>query len=616
MLFASTTMTIRTRIARGYILVLGLALTGTTTGLLVGSHVRKRALAIQELAIAERKLLSDLQVKILYNRPTKQLSPYLNDSVGFEEASQAFLDRVSNIEVLLQEHRNIYDAKKLFYGEQLANEHRLLHDKLTGYEDALTDFSQRLGRFRTELNVLIANQSDIGEARQLLITFVQGSEFAAFVQFPDQLTPFVSQAEQAEREAALIVEKAIALETQIIMGSLLLSIAIAAMMALVTSQAIAQPIQTITTIARQVTEESNFDLQVPTQGEDEVASLAQSFNRMIRQVNQLLTQLNAKNADLESALTQLNQQQLQLVQAEKMSSLGKLVAGIAHEINNPVNFVHGNLIHVQRHTDDLIALVELYQHHYPEPSECLQQEIEDIDLAFIHGDLSKILTSMRLGTERIRQIVLSLRNFSRMDESEFKTVDIHDGLENTLLLLQHRLSASPNRQDIQLIKAYGELPRIECSPGHLNQVFMNILTNAIEAIESASTQCAKSPEGLQQPAITQAQITLRTTLLMVETAPWVQIEISDNGPGMSVPTQKSLFEPFFTTKPVGQGTGMGMSLSYQIITDRHQGTLACSSTLGRGTTIVIKIPCRQISWPADASLAKPEQPPQRVKAAV
>lgn len=370
-------MTIRTRIAHGYILVLGLALVGTTTGLLIGSYFQKRALAIQEMAIAERKLLSDLQVKILYNRPTKQLSPYLNDAVGFEEASQDFLDRVANIQTLLKEHSKIYEAEQLFYGDPLSSGHQALHDQLTDYETVLTTFSERLERFRLELNTLIANQADIGEARQLLITFVQGPEFAAFIQFPDQLTPFVNKAERAESEAAFTLKKAIVLETQIIIGSLALSIAIATMIALVTSQSIAQPIQIITTIARQVTEDSDFDLQVPIQSEDEVGSLAQSFNRMIRQVKQLLTQLHEKNAALESALTQLNQQQIQLVQSEKMSSLGKLVAGIAHEINSPVNFVHGNLAHVQRHSDDLIALVEWYQTHTPAPRESVQQENED-----------------------------------------------------------------------------------------------------------------------------------------------------------------------------------------------------------------------------------------------
>lgn len=222
-----------------------------------------------------------------------------------------------------------------------------------------------------------------------------------------------------------------------------------------------------------------------------------------------------------------------------------------------------------------------------------------------------MLTSMRLGTERIRQIVLSLRNFSRMDESAFKAVDLHDGLENTLLLLQHRLGASLNQSAIQVVKDYDELPHVECAAGHLNQVFVTVLNNAIDALERDRTQPLQASEGERQP-----QITLRTTLLTVETSPWVKIEIVDNGPGMPEAIQKSLFEPLCTTKPVRRCTGMGMSLSYQIITEKHQGTLECVSTVGEGTTILIQIPCRRASLQAQSSPVQRKPPPQLAQAVV
>ena len=289
--------------------------------------------------------------------------------------------------------------------------------------------------------------------------------------------------------------------------------------------------------------------------------------------------------EVERTLSDLQRTQTQLVQAEKMSSLGQLVAGVAHEINNPVNFIHGNLIHVREYSQDLLNLIQLYEQHYPNPAPEIQAESEAVDLDFLQKDLIKTLDSMKIGTDRIRQIVLNLRNFSRMDEAEVKEVDVHEGIDSTLLILQHRLKARSDRPEIRLIKDYSQLPPVECYPGPLNQVLMNVLANAIDALEESNAK-----RTYQEIEAKLNQITVRTSVLA---ANWVEIAIADNGSWMPETIQQHIFNPFFTTKPVGKGTGMGMSISHQIITERHSGYLKCSSNPGAGTEFVIQIPIRQ-----------------------
>lgn len=293
--------------------------------------------------------------------------------------------------------------------------------------------------------------------------------------------------------------------------------------------------------------------------------------------------------ELEQTLQQLQRTQAQLVQTEKMSSLGQLVAGVAHEINNPVNFIYGNINHANDYAVDLLDLVQLYQKYYPTPDPEIAEEMEAIDLDFIKQDLPKILSSMKMGAERIRNIVLSLRNFSRLDESEMKQVDIHEGIDSTLLILQNRLKAKPDHPAIEVIKEYGQLPQVYCYAGQLNQVFMNILTNSIDALDERNkkqTSSSASPGAVADLKNNPSTIRIRTEALDSRR---LLVSIADNGPGMTEEVQRRLFDPFFTTKPVGAGTGLGMSISYQIV-EKHGGQLTCISAPERGAEFLIEIP--------------------------
>jgi two-component system, NtrC family, sensor kinase len=290
----------------------------------------------------------------------------------------------------------------------------------------------------------------------------------------------------------------------------------------------------------------------------------------------IAAQNQIKARELEDTLQELRRTQTQMIQSEKMSSLGQLVAGVAHEINNPVNFIYGNLNHANSYIQDLLTLLDLYQQYHPTPHPEIQATADAIDLEFLQQDLPKLLQSMKVGADRIQQIVTSLRTFSRMDEAEMKAVNIHEGIDSTLLILQSRLKGKPSHPEVQIIKEYDHLPLVECYAGQLNQVFMNILTNAIDALEEA--------------LIPTPQIYIRTELINSER---VRISIQDNGLGISEAVHQRIFDPFFTTKPIGKGTGMGMSISYQIITERHGGRLTCRSLPNKGAEFLIEIPINQ-----------------------
>ena len=302
-------------------------------------------------------------------------------------------------------------------------------------------------------------------------------------------------------------------------------------------------------------------------------------------------QLREKATQLEATVSELRSTQTQLIQTEKMSSLGLLVAGVAHEINNPINFIYGNVMHASEYSSDLLGLIKLYQDSYPDPTPEIAATTEDIELAFIQEDLPKILHSMQVGVDRVRNIVLSLRNFSRLDEAEMKPVDIHSGIDSTLLILQHRLKKDPLGHGIEVVKEYGELPKVNCYASGLNQVFMNILSNAIDAVElrvGLEEITARLENPLSQRF--ERKIVIRTEVCDKN---WVRISIANNGAGMTEEVRSRVFDPFFTTKAVGKGTGLGLSISYQIVVEKHGGKLMCISAPGQGAEFVIEIPVQR-----------------------
>ncbi|WP_084554919.1 PAS domain S-box protein [[Phormidium ambiguum] IAM M-71] len=289
---------------------------------------------------------------------------------------------------------------------------------------------------------------------------------------------------------------------------------------------------------------------------------------------ELYAQSQERTQQLEITLQELQQTQTQLIQSEKMSSLGQMVAGVAHEINNPVSFIYGNIQPATEYIRDLLKLLKLYQLHYPIPVQEIQTEIEEIDLEFLVEDLPKLLASIKVGASRIRDIVKSLRLFSRLDEADMKVIDIHEGIDSTIMILEHRLKPRPHFSGISVIKKYHKLPLVECYAGQLNQVFMNILTNAIDVLENQS-----------EPRNITITTQVKNQLII--------ISIADNGSGMTKDIKSKIFDPFFTTKDIGKGTGLGLSISHSIIVEKHNGNLRCNSELGQGTEFIIEIPIRQ-----------------------
>ncbi|OCQ97913.1 PAS domain-containing sensor histidine kinase [Oscillatoriales cyanobacterium USR001] len=299
---------------------------------------------------------------------------------------------------------------------------------------------------------------------------------------------------------------------------------------------------------------------------------------------------------LEIALKKLKLTQSQLVQTEKMSSLGQLVAGVAHEINNPVSFIYGNLVHANEYIESLLKLLNLYREKYPNPVAEIQVLAEDSDIDFLTEDLPKMLMSMKMGANRIREIVLSLRNFSRLDESEMKPVDIHEGIDSTLLILQNQLKGKGEVAEIRVMKEYGNLPLVECYPSQLNQVFMNIIANAIDALDKFRVNEFQGIKYQKEKIEVYPLCPIPTIRIQtkVEEGNRVIISIFDNGIGINPEVMQRLFDPFFTTKDVGKGTGLGLSIAYHIVVEKHQGELTCISHFGQGTKFVIAIPILQL----------------------
>jgi two-component system NtrC family sensor kinase len=542
------------KISYGYALAIGIAIFGTAAGQRLGDYFRKQALVQVNVAQQQQQLLQNLQNAVFEARShAARLPTVLGNSVWLQYEQEQFLWKINEAKILISEIK--FFARQ--NPEKLATEEAEFQAILNKSARVIDYYAQLINLQLKEAEVWNLQPNSIESAQLQMLRNSSGQEAIVLDNFAKSLNELISAVEIYKQQGAEALEEAEGLRNRIILGSMLISALIAVALADKTSRAIAQPIETVTNVAQQVARESNFNLQVPVTTQDEIGVLAVSFNQLIQRVSEYTQELK--------------QTQSQLIQTEKMSSLGQMVAGIAHEINNPVNFIGGNIDYANKYIQDLTDLVTLYQEYYPNPPDAILERIEDIELEFLREDLPKTLSSMKMGADRIREIVVSMRNFSRSDDGNMKSADIHEGIDSTLVILNHRL-----KQGIQVIKQYGKLPAVECSPAQLNQVFMNVIGNAIDALEEVK----KGDKGYSPTIWISTEVTADNT---------VTVKIRDNGPGIAAGCAQQIFDPFFTTKSIGKGTGLGLAISYQIVA-KHHGKIEVNSQIGQGTEFVITLP--------------------------
>lgn len=569
------------KIGYGYGVAIAIGFVGSLAGIVMADYYQGQGL--ERLADAQRQsqLLKD------YEREAEAFQLYGARLGVLPPGSDRFTQQVARMQTSLMRIEALQDDLEQF----LQGEPSWLAVAPERIRHLTQIYTAELQRYQGQVQIQLASTVPPEQAQQQLQAIAVGDTALAMDTLHAQLISVLDLARSQEKRAGDEMEAAQGLEKLIIVLSILGSAVIAGAMAWKTTRAIAQPLESLTQTAQYAAQHPGFEGRVSVQSNDEIGTLAQSFNALMDEMSlrtkaleQSAHQANHQAQELERTLAMLRRTQSQLVQTEKMSSLGQMVAGVAHEINNPVSFIYGNLTHIEQYGKDLLALVDLYEAQFPQASPSIDQHREAIDLEFLRQDLPKLLASLNLGAERIRSIVLSLRIFARLDEADLKPVDLHEGLDSSLVILNSRLREQPHRPAIQVIKDYGEVPKVECHSGHLNQVFMNILANAVDALE-------------ERDAIEQAQgNTTWQPILRIKTMRMgdrVRILMSDNAMGMPAAVQAKIFDPFFTTKPVGKGTGLGMSISYEIIVKKHHGTIDVSSTPGQGTTFWIELPLQR-----------------------
>ncbi|MEA5471621.1 ATP-binding protein [Spirulina sp. 06S082] len=567
------------KIAYANSLAIGISISGTMLGLGIGDYYQNQAQENLTIAVQQETLLHDLATSILKIRAHPQkLIVSIKDPFWFRYEVGQFETNVNRVETLLVELNKVGDRS----GRSAESIEKMSHDYQVTI-DAYVGYFEEIWPQVNPLRIPIEKRAET--QKRVLASVLEDGTRDIDIQFEtlagklDQLHQIAKDKQEIANQDLLNAKH---LRERIIFTSLLLSIGTAILLSLYTGRKIARPLEVLTKTARKITQDANYDLQVPVKTSDEVGVLADSFNQLIYKVKQQIAQLaeaqyfleervEERTQELQITLETLQETQTQLIQTEKMSSLGEMVAGVAHEINNPVNFIHGNITHAQGYLGDLFDLLALYRESYPDLKSEIQDKIEAIDFDFLQSDFPRILTSMRTGTERIKEIVNSLRNFSRLDESEIKDIDLHEGIDSTLIILSSKI-----KQGIEIIKDYGDLPKISCYPAQLNQVFLNLIVNGIDALLSSE--------------IEPKQITIRTCGTGEEE---IQISIKDNGSGIPETILNKIFNPFFTTKPIGQGTGLGLAICYRII-EKHGGKIEVISEVGRGTQFTITLPTRLI----------------------
>ncbi|NEO29853.1 MAG: HAMP domain-containing protein [Symploca sp. SIO3C6] len=561
-------ISIKQKIGAGYALSAVIAILGTSTGLAIGTHYQRQANISITRVQKQQEQLTDLKSAILQAQiHASRIAFVLGNPVWMRQESQHFVEAIEEARQLHAQAKSLLSHPE----GQCTHETDKLKSLLKTYSKTVDAYGNLINSLLLEIDTSSWQPEDIESAQQLFLSNSAGEIVIALDLLVGQLNEQIKVTKEQHNHAITTLNEAITFQDRIIFTSILLSIAIAVLLALYTSTVIIEPIEEVISVAQRVTQESNFALRVTVTNTDEIGILATSLNQLIQSIG--------------TYTQERKQAEAKLIQTEKMSSLGSLVAGVAHEINNPTNFIYGNLHHTDDYIQDLLSLLRLYQQHYPEANQAIEEHLQAIDFEFLIQDLPKILSSMKEGTERIREIILSLRNFSRLDEAQIKPVNLQDGIDNALLILNSRL-----QKGIKVIKEYGELPLVECSPGQINQVFMNILCNALDALEYS--QLNNYDSGVRGLDSAPPCIKIRTDIKELgskENTPEVIIHITDNGPGIPEEIKEQIFDPFFTTKEPGKGTGLGLAISYQII-NQHHGTIQVKSLPNQGAEFVITLP--------------------------
>lgn len=549
-------LSVSQKISYGYGIALGIAICGTVGGFIIGDRYQQKAIEARQYANQELNLLHSLQEGVLKARShQQQFIPLTQNPEMLQDEYLHFLEHAAETEQVLAELKAYANSQNY-----QNNKHA---DGLPGfiqtYEAVPETYLRQVKKVVSQIDPVNLTLDKREAAQKLLLDFTNGPVALKFDGLSDQLTEVIKLSYQDAQYAESTLTDAERLRFQIVTASILLSVATAILLAIYTSRAIARPIRAVTHVAQRATQESNFDLQAPVSSEDEVGALTASLNLLILKVNHLLEEQKAEA-------------QATLMQSEKMSSLGRMMAGVAHEINNPVNFIYGNTIHASEYIKELLDLLETYQSQVPNPPQAVTDIAEEIDVEFLKEDLPKLLESMKFGAERAKAIVLSLKDFSRLDEATPNSVDLHGCIDSSLLILNSRI-----KKGINVVRSYGDIPAIEGYAGLLYQVFMNLMSNAIDAIEET-----KNPKSSGLLAITTQRLD----------QDWVMVRIADSGSGITSENQAKIFDAFFTTKPRGVGTGLGLSISHQIVVEKHGGKLSCQSEVGVGTSFAIALPIK------------------------
>lgn len=584
-----------TKIGLGYFWAIAIGITGSLIGLVGADYYQGKGIEQLFDAQEQAKLLDELQfasseVKVqglLLDIRVRRKQRQAENLREFEQAKDEAIAKINAVLAFIETDP-----------AWLATDRDQFIALMTKYAGAIRLYHANLAQFLAEVDPypqLTDNQVNAVEQRLAL------EQRNAYLKQLEALSQAVEALRQEAATQAVSsgdrMETIQGYEKFAIIMSLLLSSGVAAWIAWRTTQRIVAPIVDAAALAQRVATESNYSLRLAVTHEDEVGRLTEALNYLIERIDLRSRQLktSAKNArskanTLQRTLAELENTQAQLVQSEKMSSLGQLVAGIAHEINNPTSFIYGNIAHAREYISDLLGLLSAYRHRYPDDRE-LNDLADDLDYDFIVDDVQKMIDSMENGAQRISEIVRSLRTFSRLDETEVKSVDLHEGIDSTLTILSTRFRMFPNIQPLKLVKEYGELPPVECHSIQINQVVMNLIVNAIDALEDA-VRAGKWEHLEDEPADTDSGDT--EPCLTIQTYDrgdnWVAIEIGDNALGIPESARAKLFDPFFTTKAIGRGTGLGLSICYKIITETHQGRLEYQTERGHGTTFQILLP--------------------------